>query len=331
MPTSMNPQASTFARQFDDLFFVLVALSLFFTVLVVVMMLFFAIRYRRGSRVNRDRPVHHSRVLEMGLIGFLLIAGLGVFFWSARPYAEIYGDAPKDALEIFVIGKQWMWHLQHSNGIRENNELHIPVGKPVKLTMISQDVIHSFFIPAFRIKRDVVPGMYTGVWFTATQTGRFHLFCAQYCGTSHSQMTGWVTVMSPQDYQAWVASGGQKTTVAARPTMEAAGEEIFNKLACVSCHGYAPARAPSLVNLYNRPVRLTDNNSVIADEAYLRESILIPDAKVVEGYQPIMPVFRGQLSEEEVLELIAYIKSLGPGSSLKMPDQGAAPVITGRQ
>jgi cytochrome c oxidase subunit 2 len=302
--------ASNFAGQFDDLFWVLTLLSVFFTVLVLSMMIFFAIRYRAGSKVDRSNPVDHNRKVEFALIGILLIIGLGVFFWSARPFASIYGEAPANALNIYVIGKQWMWHIQHPDGIRENDALHIPVGRPVKLTMISQDVIHSFFVPAFRIKRDVVPGMYTSVWFIPTKVGKYHLFCAQYCGADHSQMTGWVTVMKPQDYAAWEASGGETPTTP-RSTMEATGEQIFNNLACVSCHGFAPARAPALVGLYGQPVKLTDGRTVIADDAYIRESILYPDAKVVEGYQPIMPPFKDQLSEEQVLDLIAFLKSLG--------------------
>jgi cytochrome c oxidase subunit 2 len=197
-------QASNFAAESDALYYVLTLLTVVFTLIVFVLVAILAVRYRRGNRVDRSNPVHHSSILEMSWSILPLILGLAVFVWSAKLFAAMYGQAPANSLEVYVIGKQWMWHIQHQNGIRENNELHVPVGRPVKLTMVSQDVIHSFFIPAFRIKRDVMPGRYTSVWFTPTKAGKYHLFCAEYCGTQHSEMTGSVYAMEPKDFENWI-------------------------------------------------------------------------------------------------------------------------------
>jgi len=225
--------------------------------------------------------------------------GANIFFKESRP--------PKDAMQIYVVAKQWMWKLQHMEGQREINELHIPVGRPVKLTMTSEDAIHSFFVPAFRTKQDVVPGRYSTTWFTATKPGKYHLFCAEYCGTKHSGMTGWIYAMEPQDYQAWLSGGRSFGSLAEN------GEKLFQDLACGNCHkADGSGRCPSLVGLYGRSVQLADGRYVNADEAYLRESILQPNAKIVAGYQPLMPTFQGQVTEEGVLELIEYIKSLAP-------------------
>ena len=205
--------------------------------------------------------------------------------------------------EIFVIGKQWMWQLQHPEGVREINELHVPVGRPIKLTMTSEDVIHDFFIPAFRVKKDVVPGKYTSLWFQATKTGQYHLFCAQYCGVSHALMRGEVIVMEPQDYERWL-SGSKKAN-----SMAASGAQLYDQYACITCHG--AGKGPAFNDLYMSKVRLQDGSTVAADETYLRESILFPSAKIVESYPAIMPTYKGQLTEEQILQLIAYIKSLG--------------------
>jgi cytochrome c oxidase subunit 2 len=222
-------------------------------------------------------------------------------------------------MEIYVVGKQWMWKIQHPEGVREINELHVPTGRPIKLIMASQDVIHDFFVPAFRIKQDVVPGSYSTEWFIANNPGTYHLFCAQYCGTQHSQMVGSVIVMTPADYQAWLAGVGPSEPPAA------SGARLYISYGCATCHG---ARAPTLAGLYGSDVRVLDQRAnrtttVKADETYLRESILFPDAKLVLGYPPIMPSFRGQLTEEQIFDLIAYVKSLGasmsPGQELLGP------------
>jgi len=298
--------ASNFAPDVDHLLYYLVAVSVFFTVLIFASIFYFAIRYRRRSDNELPKPIHASLVLEIawsvipfGLTMVMFAWGANIFFKESRP--------PKDAMQIYVVAKQWMWKLQHMEGQREINELHIPVGRPVKLTMTSEDAIHSFFVPAFRTKQDVVPGRYSTTWFTATKPGKYHLFCAEYCGTKHSGMTGWIYAMEPQDYQAWLSGGRSFGSLAEN------GEKLFQDLACGNCHkADGSGRCPSLVGLYGRSVQLADGRYVNADEAYLRESILQPNAKIVAGYQPLMPTFQGQVTEEGVLELIEYIKSLAP-------------------
>jgi len=216
-----------------------------------------------------------------------------------------YRHAPQDTLDIYVIGKQWMWKAQQPSGLREINELHVPVGRNVRLIMASEDVIHDFFVPAFRVKMDVVPGHYNTMWFRPTKPGRYHFFCSQYCGTNHALMGGWVTVMEPSEYAAWLSgSSGQGDPVVA-------GEKLFVERACSTCHfSDGTGRAPSLNGLYGSQVSLADGTTVVADDAYIRESILQPNAKIVARYQPLMPTYQGQLTEEQILALIAYIKSL---------------------
>ena len=231
-----------------------------------------------------------------------------MFGWGASLYFTI-SRPPAEALAITVVGKQWMWKFQHPQGPREINQLHIPVGRPVQLTMASEDVIHSVYVPAFRVKMDVVPGRYTSMWFEATQTGTYHLFCAEYCGTSHAGMIGQVTVLTPTAYEAWLSGG----TAGESPV--AAGERLFQQLGCQSCHRPdAVGRGPSLQGLFGQTQRLQSGASIVVDEAYVRESILLPNAKIVAGYTPIMPTFQGQISEEGLLQIIAYIRSLGTGT-----------------
>jgi len=214
-------------------------------------------------------------------------------------------------MEIFVVGKQWMWKVQHMDGKREINELHVPVGRPVKLIMGSEDVLHSYFIPAFRVKADVIPGRYNTMWFTATTPGQYHLFCAEYCGTKHSGMIGRIVAMEPPDFQAWL-SGGR-----AEDTPVAAGAKLFQDLVCNTCHtGDTQGRGPTLTGVYGKPVQLLGGATVIADDAYLRESIVNPQAKIVAGFQPVMPTFQGLVTEEQLLQLIAYVRSLSqPGAT----------------
>jgi cytochrome c oxidase subunit 2 len=300
-------QASTFAPDVDNLYFYLVAVSVFFTVLIFSAVFFLAVKYRRRPG-NTGVPEHvHSgialeivwSVIPFGLAMVMFGWGAEIFFRESRP--------PQNALPIYVVGKQWMWKLEHMEGQREINELHIPVGRPIRLTMTSEDVIHSFYVPAFRTKQDVVPGRYSTTWFTPTQTGKYHLFCAEYCGTKHSGMIGWIYVLSPEDYQEWL-SGGKKTG-----TLAERGEKLFNDLACSNCHKPdGSGRCPSLVGVFGSNVKLTGGQTVKADEAYIRESILRPEAKIVFGYQPLMPTFQGQVTEENVLELVEYVKSLAP-------------------
>lgn len=308
-------QASTFAESVDQIFWTLTALTVFFTGLVLSIMLFFAVRYRRGAKVKRDASIHGNLAAELTWSIIPLILGCMVFAWSAKPYSTIWRP-PDNAMEIFVIGKRWMWHMQHTNGIRENNELHIPVDKPVKLTMISQDVIHGFYVPAFRSKRDVLPGRYNTFWFQATKTGKYHLFCSEYCGTNHSEMQGWVYVMTPHDFELW-KSHGSNSEVAEHQTLEQQGGDLYLTMGCNNCHlAQDNVHGPSLYGLFMSKVKLTTGETVTADDNYLRESIVNPHAKIVDGYQDIMQAYPsgdkpGYLSEEQLMSLIAYIKTLG--------------------
>jgi cytochrome c oxidase subunit II len=298
-------QASTVAGRVDALYFFLLAVSFFFTVLIFTLVFAFAIKYRRRSEDEVPPAIHGSLRLEIFWSVIPLALAMVMFGWGATVYFDMMRP-PAEAMEIFVVGKQWMWKIQHPQGPREINELHVPVGVPVKLTMTSEDVIHSFYIPAFRVKMDVLPGRYTTLWFEATKTGEFHLFCAEYCGTQHSGMIGRVVVMEPLDYQNWLAGGPPAES------LEQAGERLFTQMQCNTCHFAGPdARGPVLEGVYGSQVRLADGRTVLADQTYLRESILNPAAKIVAGYRPVMPTFAGQLSEEQVLQLIAYIKSLG--------------------
>lgn len=298
-------QASKLAHNVDALYFFLIAVSTFFALLIFFLIYLFAVRYRRRSDEEVPKEIPGLIKLELLWTIIPLILVLVVFAWGATLYFDTY-EPPEDAMEMYVVGKQWMWYVQHPNGMREINELHVPANQPVKLTMSTEDVIHSFFIPAFRVKKDVVPGRYTTMWFEATKPGTYHLFCAEYCGTKHSEMKGWVVVMEPEDYQNWLSGG------TSNEPMEVVGEQRFQKLACHTCHTDKPgARGPSLVGVFGQPVRLQNGQVVIADEDYIRESILDPTAKVTAGYKPVMPTFKGQLNEVEVLQLIAYIKSIG--------------------
>jgi cytochrome c oxidase subunit 2 len=297
-------QASQQAAQVDAVYFFLVAVTAFFSLLIATLVVVFAVKYRRRHKDAIGVPIHGSLTLELlwTVIPFFIV--MVMFGWGAKVFFDLY-RAPAGAMEIFVVGKQWMWKIQHMDGQREINELHVPVGRPVKLIMGSEDVLHAFYIPAFRVKADVIPGRYNTLWFTATKPGRYHLFCAEYCGTKHSGMIGSVTAMEPADFQAWL-SGGR-----AEDTPVAAGAKLFTDLACVTCHQEdAQGRGPLLANLYGKPVQLQDGRRVVADEAYIRESIVNPQAKIVAGFPPLMPTFQGLVTEEQLLQLIAYVKSL---------------------
>jgi cytochrome c oxidase subunit 2 len=297
-------QASTTAVHVDALFWVFTGLTLFFTLIVAIAVLFFSIKYRRGSRADRSNPIAGSLKLELTWTIIPLMMAIAVFTWAAKVYFDVV-HPPEGAMEMTVVGRQWMWKIQHPTGQREINELHVPLGQPVKMTMTSQDVIHSFFIPAFRVKQDVVPGMYSQLWFQATETGTFHLFCAEYCGTEHSRMIGSVIVMDPKDYEAWLTSGSTQESMAQ------AGERLFRDKGCSGCHaGNSSVRAPLLNGVYGSAVPLDDGSVITADDMYIRDSILLPKKQVVAGFKPIMPTFQNQLSEDELFELIAYIKSL---------------------
>ena len=306
-------QASTLAPAVDRLFWFLVAVSVFFGVLIAVLVIGFAIRFRRRPGDGVPPPPPHAVALEVAWSLIPLAIAMFIFVWSASLYFQI-SRPPDDTMNILVTGKRWMWKLQHLNGRREVNELHVPLNRAVKLTMTSEDVIHSFYIPAFRIKADVYPGRYSSTWFQATKVGRYHLFCAEYCGAKHSEMGGWITVMDPAAFETWLAGESGQASPAS------SGEKLFGSLGCVSCHRQdSKGRGPVLIGVYGKTVELTDGTRVTADDDYLRESIVQPAAKVVAGYAPLMPTFRGLVSEPGILELIEFMKTLSPGTAPAPP------------
>jgi len=299
-----RPGASSYASDVDLLFTGLLLVSLLVAALLFLLLLLFAIRYRAGSTVERGDRIKKSWRWEIGWTSVTLVLFLALFFWSARLYLDL-AAAPSDALPIYVVAKQWMWKTQHPGGQREINELHIPVEHAVRLIMGSQDVIHSFFIPAFRVKQDVVPGRYQALWFKASRTGVFQLLCAEFCGTDHSRMSGRIVVLSVADYEAWLARQDVTGSLASE------GGKLFRELGCGGCHGAgSTVRAPPLEGLYGKPVPLEDGTIAIADERYIRDSILLPRSQIVAGYQPVMPSFAGRLGEDDLIRLVAYIKSL---------------------
>jgi cytochrome c oxidase subunit 2 len=300
-------QASTMAGRVDALYLFLILVSVFFGTLIAALVVTFAVKFRRRSRDEQPQPIHGSTALELAWTLIPLGIVMVIFLWGAEVFFAM-ARVPPGTMNVYVVGKRWMWKTQHMTGQREINELHVPVGVPVKLTLTSEDVIHSFFVPAFRIKKDVVPGRYVTAWFQATRAGTYHLFCAEYCGTKHSGMIGTVTVMEPAAFQTWLSGGATGTSLAA------AGEKLFTDLACVTCHrGDTEARGPKLEGLFGRPVSLANGERLVADEAYIRESIVNPTAKIVAGFQPVMPAYQGLVTEEGLMQLVAYIESLsGP-------------------
>jgi len=306
-------QASAFAERLDRLYWFLIGVSGFFATLIIILLIVFAVKYRRRPGRVAERT-KQSLGLELIWTVIPLMLVMVIFVWGADLFLD-ETIPPQGAEEIYVVGKQWMWKAQHSNGRREINELHIPVGRAVKVTLASEDVIHSFFIPAFRVKQDAVPGQSRTMWFEPTRPGEYHLFCAEYCGTDHSKMIGRIVVMEDMAYQTWLGGYTEETPVQA-------GEKLFTQFDCVNCHASGRRqRCPNLTGLYGTTVQLTGGGTAVFDEAYIRESILYPKAKVVAGFEPIMPTFRGQVTEEEMLALIAYIKSLSPTQAV--PERSA--------
>jgi cytochrome c oxidase subunit 2 len=305
-------QASVQAGQVDAIYFFMVAVTAFFSLLIATLVVVFAVKYRRRHDDDIGVAIHGSLPLELLWTFVPLVIAMVMFVWGALVFFDLY-RSPANAMEIYVVGKQWMWKVQHMEGQREINQLHVPIGRPVRLIMGSEDVLHSYYIPAFRVKADVVPGRYNTMWFTAKKPGEYHLFCAEYCGTKHSGMIGKVIAMEPPDFQAWL-SGGR-----AEDSPVAAGAKLFQDLVCHTCHmGDTQGRGPVLTGVFGNPVQLQGGGTVIADEAYIRESIVNPQAKVVAGYQPVMPTFQGLVTEEQLLQLIAYVRSLSqPGAAPK--------------
>jgi len=299
-------RASTVAGNVDALFIFLLIVSGLMTLLIFVCLVYFAARYRYRPGVLAEQ-IEGSTPLELTWSIIPLFVFVVIFFWGAVVFFK-ERTPPADATEVYVVAKQWMWKLEHAEGQREINELHVPVGRDVKMIMTSQDVIHSFFVPAFRIKQDVLPGRYTVAWFRATKPGTYHLFCAEYCGTQHSGMIGSIVVQEPAQYEAWMNGGSTGP-------LSASGEKIFAELGCVTCHRTdGQGRGPNLQGVFGKPVLLEDGRTVTADENYIRESILDPGAKIVNGYKPVMPTFQGLVSEEQLNALVAYVKSLSGAS-----------------
>ena len=304
------PDASANAPGLDWLFIALLIVSMLTLTLVFGLMLIFAIRYRKGSNADRSHRIKKSWHWEVSWTAATLVGFMGIFFWGAHLYSQIYA-LPPNALKIYVVGKQWMWKVEHQGGQRELDELHVPIGRPVELVMTSQDVIHSFYVPAFRLKHDVLPDRYETLWFTPDKVGTFHLYCSEFCGTDHAAMIGRVVVMRDADFERWLADQPMGQSLAE------AGEQLFRKYGCSGCHGgNGTVHAPPLVGLYGSPVPLSDGSVVTADDRYIHDSILLPKSQVAAGYPAIMPSFAGQLSEDDVLKLIAYIRSLGDNKEI---------------
>jgi cytochrome c oxidase subunit II len=323
-------QAGTLSSNVDLTMAAVLGVTIFFSTLIAALIFCFAIRYHYKRPADRSNPPHFHLGLEITWTAIPLMIVLGLFLAGSRLFVQIR-HAPADAVEMYVVGKQWMWKLQHPEGRREINELHIPVGYPIKLIMTSEDVIHSFFVPAFRVKQDVLPGRYTTMWFEATKAGEFHLFCAEYCGTSHAAMRGRIIAMPVAEYGQWL-SGAMKaagqgiaaTQVGSDQNMVQAGSALFKTYRCDSCHKEdGSGSAPNLRGLFGKSVHLEGGQTTTANESYLRESILTPNARVVKGFQPNMPTFRGQITEDEILQLIAYIKS--QGGTAGEPNKAANP------
>lgn len=303
--------ASTIAGEYDLLWWFLVGLTVVFTALIFVGVLVLISVYRKTKDSPPATQIEGSILLELIWTGIPLVIVIGIFAWGTVLYMR-HSKVPDNPIEMYITGKQWMWKGQHPNGTREINDLHVPVGRPIRLTMTSEDVIHSYYIPAMRVKRDVVPGRYSQMWFEPTKVGEYHIFCAEYCGTKHSQMIGRITVMEQDEYERWLSGSTGEAP-------EVAGKNLFESMRCASCHpvedgqtmiGGAPARGPSMVGLFGREEELKGGAKVLVDDTYIRESILNPMAKIVAGYEPVMPTYAGQLGEEQIIQLSLYIKSL---------------------
>jgi cytochrome c oxidase subunit 2 len=298
------PLAASTGAQTDLLLLGLLAVSLAVLGLVFGLMLVYAIRYRHNSPIDRGALAEKSFRFEMSWTVGTLAIFFGLFIWGSLIYVKLY-QPPANALKIYVVAKQWMWKIEHAGGQREINALHVPIDTPVELIMTSEDVIHDFFVPAFRVKRDVLPGQYETMWFRPDRIGTYHLFCSQFCGTAHSSMIGDVVVMSAPDYAKWLTSNDAGGTLADQ------GRALFIRYGCAGCHlGGGTVRAPSLAGLYGSPVPLSDGSTVIADDRYIRDSIMQPKSQVVASYEPVMPSFANVIGEDDLVRLVAYIHSL---------------------
>lgn len=314
--TTIFPEAfSHYAFQVDAIYWALIAITVFFTVLITGIFVYLAFRYRRTGPTQVGVAIHENKHMELAWSILPLFILMGLFFWGAKVYLETK-NYPKDAIEIIAVGKQWMWKFQHPSGRREINNLHIPSNKPVVIKMISQDVLHSLYFPALRIKQDVLPMYYTKMWMQSEKEGESRLYCAEYCGKDHSVMGGKLYVLSEAGYAEWLKKEssdlGGGTDFLAGGTPEAEGEKVFTKLGCVTCHAAGDTQlGPKLTGLYGTKIKIQGGREINFDDNYIRESILNPSAKLVEGFQPVMPTYQGQVSEDEIISIISYIKSLG--------------------
>ena len=318
--------ASSVAAEYNWFFWVMVVVCGTVATAIAIVVIYSALRYHRKRENELPPPsISNSVVMETAWTLIPLLLFMGMFAFGAKLYFDVERP-PDNALQVYVVAKQWMWKTQQLDGVREINELHVPVGKPIKLLMISQDVIHSFYVPAFRIKQDVLPGRYTSIWFQADKPGKYHLFCAEYCGTNHSQMIGWIYALEPQQYQTWLQQG------AAEGSLASSGEKLFHQFACANCHhfdGHGPC--PDLRGLYGSSVQLADDSSVVADDAYIRRKLMDPRATTVKGFDKnMMPDFSHLIDEDEAIQLIAYIRSLGPAAT-QPSSAGTTPNSYGNQ
>jgi len=303
----------------DNLYFFILAVTAFFALLVVVLVLYFAVKYRDDTGLKVGAPITGSIPLEIGWSLVPFFVAMAIFVWATVVFFQVVRP-PDQTLEVYATGKRWMWRFQHIDGQREINQLHVPVGRAVKVTFTSEDVLHDLYIPVFRVKADAIPGRYSSIWFKATKTGDFHIFCAEYCGTRHSGMVGQIHVMEPDDYQAWLSGGGLTGSLSAR------GEQLFQQLACNTCHvADGSGRGPVLAGVFGSQVKLEGGRTIVADESYLRESILTPQMKIVQGYGPLMPTFQGLVSEENLMSLIEYVKTLPASRGAGAQQVNAAP------
>ena len=306
----------------DNLYFFILAVTAFFALLVVVLVLYFAVKYRDDTGLKVGAPITGSIPLEIGWSLVPFFVAMAIFVWATVVFFQVVRP-PDQTLEIYATGKRWMWRFQHLDGQREINQLHVPVGRAVKITFTSEDVLHDLYIPVFRVTADAIPGRYSSIWFKATKTGDFHIFCAEYCGTRHSGMTGQIHVMEPDDYQAWLSGGGLTGSLSAR------GEQLFQQLACNTCHvADGSGRGPALAGVFGSQVKLEGGRTAVADESYLRESILTPQMKIVQGYGPLMPTFQGLVSEDNLMSLIEYVKTLPASRGAGAQQANAAPSAT---
>ncbi len=318
--------ASSVAGEVNTLYILMIVFTGGISLAIAAFLVYSAIRYHRKNENEMGAQFRNNYWVEATWTILPFFFFMAMFAWGAKLYFDIERP-PDNAIRMYVVGKQWMWKIQHPEGQREIDALHIPVGRPVELIMTSEDAIHSFYVPAFRTKQDVLPGRYTTTWFEATKPGRYHLFCAEFCGAKHSGMIGYVYAMEPREYQAWLTQGVSEGSLASM------GEKYFHQYGCSNCHHFDNAgRAPHLTELYNRPVQLSDGQTITADDNYIHQSILNPGAKIVYGYANIMPNFTGVLSEEQVIALISYIKALSPPPGSREPSSsGTTPKIYGAE